>query len=159
MITNILNPKKASKMPNFSNKRIALIETALNEYGNREIVGAKHNSEIVKYFQEIGFKQVKDDETAWCSAFVNWVAMKSDCLRSKKLNAKSWLEVGIKTETPRIMDVCIFNRGDVKSWQGHVAFYIKETSNGVWVLGGNQANQVKIEFYPKHKLIEIRDIT
>ena len=148
-------------MPNFSNnkKRINLIEIALNEYGNREIAGAKHNSDVVKYFQETGFKQVKDDETAWCSAFVNWVAMKSDCVYSKKLNAKSWLDVGIKTDKPQLMDVCIFHRGDVKSWQGHVAFFIKETLNGVYVLGGNQMNQVKIEYYPKNKLIEIRDIT
>lgn len=140
-------------------KRQKLIETAFNEYGNKEVVGTKNNPDIVKYFQEIGHKQVKDDETAWCSAFVNWVAMKSDCNRSKKLNAKSWLETGVKKENPEIMDVCIFHRGDPKSWQGHVAFFIKETEYSYYVLGGNQSNMVTISIYPKSRLIEFRDIT
>ena len=39
---------------------------ALQEYGTKEIVGPKHNPEVLKYFHEAGFPQINDDETSWC---------------------------------------------------------------------------------------------
>ena len=53
----------------------SIINTALSQYGVTELVGQKHNPVILDYFEKIGHTWVTTDETAWCSAFTNWVAL------------------------------------------------------------------------------------
>ncbi|MDB0603185.1 TIGR02594 family protein [Tenacibaculum maritimum] len=133
-----------------------LISKASSQFGIKEIVGNTHNKEVLKYFQEIGHSWVKDDETAWCSAFVNWVAKQVGANYTGKLNARSWLKIGKKVDVPQIGDVVVFWRQSPTSWKGHVAFFIRETTDLIYVLGGNQQNQVKITAYPKNRLLEYR---
>jgi uncharacterized protein (TIGR02594 family) len=132
------------------------IDIALSQIGIKEIVGKKHNKEVLKYFSEIGHGWVKDDETAWCSAFVNWVCKKAGLDYSGKLNARSWLDIGENVTEPKLGDIVVFWRDKPDSWKGHVAFFIRETPNWIYVLGGNQNNQVKISAYPKKRLLEYR---
>jgi len=135
------------------------VEIAFKEYGVKEIVGQKDNLEILKYFDEIGFNASKlKDETAWCSAFVNWVLKTSDAPYTGKLNARSWLKIGMETNRPQMGDVVIFWRGSKKSWKGHVGFFINAIDDKIFVLGGNQNNQVKISSYPKERLLGYRVI-
>lgn len=137
-----------------------IIEIALAEIGVAEIKGAKDNPRVLEYFDKAGFDGSKlKDETAWCSAFANWVAYKTCSLSSGKLTARSWLKVGKKTETPEIGDVVVFWRESPQSWKGHVAFFIAERDGFIYVLGGNQNNRVNIQAYPKNRLLEYRDIT
>ena len=135
-----------------------LINIALNEYGVREVLGSNDNHRIMQYFNDIGHTWVKHDETAWCSAFANWVALQAGYKHSGKLNARSWLNVGEETKNPKIGDVVVFWRDSKRSWKGHVAFFIKEKNDYIWVLGGNQNNEVNIKAYPKSKLLEYRKI-
>ena len=132
------------------------IDVALSQIGIKEIVGHLHNKDVLKYFLETGHDWVRDDETAWCSAFVNWVTQKSGLSSSGKLNARSWLNVGEKVSDPKLGDVVVFWRSSSSSWKGHVAFYIRDTKNWIYVLGGNQNNQVKISAYPKNRLLQYR---
>jgi uncharacterized protein (TIGR02594 family) len=136
-----------------------IIETALQEFGVAEIVGKQHNPRIVEYFKDIGHEWVIDDETAWCSAFANWVAKQCGYHMSDKLNARSWLTVGKSTDTPEKGDVVVFWRGSKSDWRGHVAFFIRETKNYIYVLGGNQGNKVSIQAYTKNRLLQYRDIS
>ncbi len=130
---------------------------ALSQIGIKEIAGKTDNPEVLKYFDEIGYSGAKlHDETSWCSAFVNWVCKKSGLPYSGKLTARSWLKVGRKVTQPQMGDVVVFWRESPKSWKGHTAFFIRETANWVYVLGGNQNNQVKISAYPKYRLLEYR---
>ncbi len=133
-----------------------MVKLALSQYGIKEIPGSVDNPQIVKYFSEIGHSWVKDDETAWCSAFVNWVAKQSGHEYTAKLNARSWLNAGIEVSTPQIGDIAVFWRKGRHSAYGHVAIYINEDSNNVYVLGGNQSNQVCIQAYPKSRLLQYR---
>lgn len=134
-----------------------IINIALDQVGIKEIPGTQDNPEVLKYFNEIGFDGAKlKDETAWCSAFASWVAKEANLQYSKKLNARSWLNVGTKVTTPEKGDVVIFWRESKTSWKGHVAFFIRETQNWIYVLGGNQNNQVKISAYPKNRLLGYR---
>ncbi len=134
-----------------------IINIALSQIGIKEISGKKDNPEVLKYFNEIGFDgAVLKDETAWCSAFANWVAKQANLERSEKLNARSWLKVGREVTTPEKGDIVVFWRESPKSWKGHVAFFIRETKNWIYVLGGNQNNQVKISAYPKSRLLSYR---
>lgn len=134
-----------------------LLEVALTQYGLKEIVGAAHNPVILGYLDDIGFGFINDDETPWCSTFINWCALKAGLERTGKLNARSWLDIGqtVPNDQGQLGDVVIFKRGN-SDWQGHVAIYINETPDYINVLGGNQGNEVCIKPYPKSKLLGIR---
>jgi len=146
--------KKDRKM-----ERKTLVEIALAEYGKKEIEGSRHNMDIVNYAKESGFLWVNDDETPWCSLFLNWAAMESNLERSKKANARSWLSVGKEIIAPEIGDIVVFWRNSPESWQGHVGIYINEEGEYVRVLGGNQGDQVNISKYSKKKVLGYRRLT
>ncbi len=130
---------------------------ALSQIGIKEIKGQRDNPEILKYFNATGFNGTKlKDETAWCSAFMNWVCHNSGLEYPNKLNARSWLKVGWEVKKPKIGDVVVFWREDPQSWKGHVGIFIRETRNYIYCLGGNQNNQVNIKAYPKSKLLQYR---
>ncbi|MBW1297820.1 TIGR02594 family protein [Aquimarina litoralis] len=132
---------------------------ALKEYGVREIKGKKDNPQILKYFDLEEFKgHSYKDETAWCSAYANWVCKESDLPRSKELTARSWMDVGDETTTPKFGDVVVLWRESPESWKGHVGFFIKETEHYVYVLGGNQSNKVCIQAYPKSRVLCYREL-
>ena len=138
-----------------------LIQIALSQYGVTEIKGTRHNPTIVGYSHEIGYSGIISDETAWCSIFMNWCAKQAGLIRSGKLNARSWLEVGATTTTPEVGDVVIFWRESPKSWKGHVGIYINHSSDGkyIYCLGGNQGNMVCIKAYPANQLLGYRRLT
>ncbi len=135
-----------------------LIETAAAEIGTKEESGSSHNPRILQYAQEAGFTQVDDDETPWCSIFMNWVASKTGLVRSKSGAARSWLNVGNAVETPEPGDVVVFWRVRRDSWQGHVGIFMGYSRNGsrIYCLGGNQGNQVSISAYPADQLLGFR---
>lgn len=135
-----------------------LVEIALSQYGVKEIAGEKDNQTIVDYFKDIGHKWVKDDETAWCSAFANWVALKAGCEYSGKLNARSWLNIGQEVTEPQLGDVVVFWRDKPSSWKGHVAYFISysEDKKYIYCLGGNQGNMVCIKAYDASRLLGFR---
>lgn len=136
-----------------------MIQLALSQYGIKEIAGEQDNPEIKKYFTELGFKEdLFKDETAWCSAFMNWVAKKNGRKYSGQLNARSWLDVGAPTPDPNIGDVVVLWRQDPQSWKGHVGLYIREDKDTTWILGGNQGNRVCIAPYPKKRVLGYRRI-
>lgn len=134
-----------------------IINIALAQYGTKEITGAQDNPEVLKYFNEIGFDGAKlKDETSWCSAFVNWVALKAGVAKSNNLTARSWLKVGQKVSKPELGDIVVFWRESKTSWKGHVGIFIRKTDDVIYVLGGNQSNQVNITGYDAARLLEYR---
>ena len=131
-----------------------LLKVALSQYGQTEIKGEKDNPIIVNYFHDIGFNYINDDETPWCSCFVNWCALKAGYERSKKLNARSWLEVGKKVMDPEIGDIVVYWRESKDSWKGHVGIFIRRDNGMVYTLGGNQGSgSVNIKAYPESKVL------
>lgn len=136
-----------------------ILQTALSQYGVKEVVGKKHNPQILKYFKATGLDSDKlNDETAWCSAFANWVAKSSGYEKSNQLTARSWLKVGESTQDPQPGDVVVFWRDSPESWKGHVGFFVRQTKRYVYVLGGNQKNQVNIKAFPKTRLLDYRKL-
>ncbi|SED10733.1 TIGR02594 family protein [Tenacibaculum sp. MAR_2009_124] len=134
------------------------IEIGLSQIGIKEIRGRKDNPEVIKYFTEIGFDGGKfKDETAWCSAFVNWCCKKAGLEISGKLTARSWLKMGESVHSaPRLGDIVVLWREDIESWKGHVGFFVRKDKNWIWILGGNQNNEVKIKAYPQSRLLDFR---
>ncbi len=138
----------------------SILKTAVAELGEKEVSGPNaHNQTIVNYAQEAGFKWVDDDETPWCSIFVNWVAKKHKLQASNKANARSWLLIGQPVDSePEPGDVVVFWRDNPTSWKGHVGFFFGFSKKGdrVYCLGGNQGNQVSISAYPIDTILGFR---
>jgi uncharacterized protein (TIGR02594 family) len=118
----------------------------------REFPGDADNPRIVEYHKTttlpMPFKN--DDETAWCSSFVNWCLMKADIKRTKNAMARSWENWGTKLTTPRYGCIVVFWRISRTDGRGHVGFFIEERDDEIVVLGGNQGDAVTIESFPKN---------
>jgi len=132
-----------------------LLKIAFKELGTEEIVGNVNNPEVLKYAKETGIKGITSDEIPWCSTFVNWVAWKAGLQISKKANARSWLNVGIKVTSPEPGDVVVFWRESPQSWKGHVGIFlgISIDKKRVYCLGGNQGNRVSVSAYRSNTVL------
>lgn len=137
---------------------IDILTLALSKYGLTEIPGEDNNPEIVQMFKDIGHGWVQSDETAWCSAFINWCALKKGYEFSGKLNARSWLDVGEVVLEPNVGDVAVLWRVKPDSWKGHVGLFINKTDTHIYLLGGNQGNQVNISAYPVGRVLGYRKL-
>jgi uncharacterized protein (TIGR02594 family) len=105
--------------------------------------------------------------TEWCAAFVNSVLEidgipnLNDQSKYPPLMARSFLYWGERVAREDIQrgDVVIFPRGNA-GWQGHVGFYVdSQMHNGreYWIiLGGNQSNEVRYDFYSPSRAIDVR---
>lgn len=135
-----------------------LLEIALSQIGVKEIKGTDDNPTIVNYAKESGFEWVNDDETPWCSIFINWCAKKANLQGSNKANARSWLTTGGLVSNPEPGDIVVFWRIERFSWTGHVGLFMGYDQSGerIYTLGGNQGNQVSISAYSAHQLLGFR---
>ncbi len=115
------------------------------------------NPKVVAYFRDAGAPYIKDDETAWCAAFVGAMLKRAGGKGTGKLNARSYLEWGEKVELHNAKegDIVVFTRGN-STWQGHVAFFVKDNGPTVTVLGGNQADSVSRKVYGKVNILGVR---
>ncbi|MFD2551761.1 TIGR02594 family protein [Bizionia sediminis] len=138
-----------------------LLQIAINEFGVKEIIGPKHNDRIIKYAHDSKFTWINDDETPWCSTFMNWVALEAGLQNSKSAAARSWLNVGFETQNPEPGDVVVFWREHINSKLGHVGIYLgySKDQSRIYVLGGNQDNAVSISAYPANRLLSFRRLT
>lgn len=133
---------------------------AFSQIGFKETKGQPDNPEVLKYFNALGFDGEKlKDETAWCAAFANWVLKESGLQYQNTLNARSFLKIGAPVDVPKIGDVVVLWRKRKNSVWGHVGFFIRETPDFIYILGGNQSDRVKVSAYPKGRLLEYRRIT
>ena len=98
--------------------------------GLKEISGKGSNKTIDGWFEEFGYPQFKDD-TAWCSLFAMKVMKDAGYTGSNSLAARSWLKWGKSIRNPSYGCIVVFKRGN-STWQGHVAFYVKEDDKYVW---------------------------
>lgn len=129
---------------------------ALSQYGVKEIAGFLHSAEVLKYSKDIGLKTVKDDETAWCAIFVNWCLWKAGRPHTGSAMARSFLTYGAETTVPEINDIVVLWRIAKTSPYGHVGFFVKKDKHDVWILGGNQNNEVNITKYPLSQVLQYR---
>jgi len=135
------------------------LSNARGELGVKEGAGQADNPRIIKYWIDSNLANVADgqDEVPWCAAFVGAMLKRAGGKGTGKLNARSYLEWGtpVDRKDAREGDVVIFKRGN-SSWQGHVAFFVKDNGSTITVLGGNQADAVNRRAYPAASLLGIR---
>jgi uncharacterized protein (TIGR02594 family) len=115
--------------------------------GTKEIKGRKHNDDILAMFADVGHPEIKNDETAWCAAFVGACLERTGYASTKNLMARSYMQWGRPLKKPIKGCVAVF--GVPGSAHGHVGFYVGEDAKGIYVLGGNQSNAVNVKRYPR----------
>lgn len=122
---------------------------AAYELGQKSVEGPANNERVLEYLHTTG-SWWSSDETAWCSAFVNWT-MKYSEYGMKGTNsalASSWKKFGQKLSEPAIGSIVVFDWGN---GHGHVGYLVGWNNNGnPLILGGNQGPQeVAITTFPQ----------
>jgi uncharacterized protein (TIGR02594 family) len=124
--------------------------------GIEEYAGtAKNNPAILQYYRDVGVPQ-KHDEVAWCAAFAGSCLERAGIRSTRSLMARSYTDFGVPLAKPREGCVVVFWRTSKTSGYGHVGFFVRETANYIYVLGGNQSNQISVAPYPKSRLLGYR---
>lgn len=133
-------------------------QIALGEKGITETPGPKSTERILEYHLTTTLRATSDD-VPWCSAFVNWCVQKAGGKGTDSALARSWLTWGIDAGLdPRQGDIVVLKRGN-DGISGHVGFlaYSPEKYNPfIWVLGGNQQNQVCVAKYWRWNVLGYR---
>ena len=136
-----------------------LLLEVLSHYGLSEVAGSDSNPEILEFFRELDYDWVNDDSAvSWCSAMLSYYAKKCGYEYHHGLNARGWLNMPVMVLHPSLGDVVILWRNDIHSWEGHCALFISWTHTKVYLLGGNQSNQINITAYPRDRIIGIRQL-
>lgn len=118
---------------------------------------------LIQWWLELcSMGQDQPDEIAWCSAFCNGMAWELRLPRSKRADARSWLNIGQPVPLDKAepgWDVVIFWRENPEGWKGHVAWFVAVEGDLVWVVGGNQNNRVSLTTYPKERVLGVRRLS
>lgn len=127
---------------------------AQGELGVKEVDGSGSNPRVLQYLRSTDLDEdlASTDETAWCSAFVNWCIEEAGYQGTNSAWARSWLNWGRRIETPVPGCITVFTRDG----GGHVAFFVSKTGSQIKVLGGNQSNTVNQQNYPASRLLGYR---
>ena len=139
-------------MNNSSNNKI--YNEAYSLIGETEIVGAMNNPKIVQMANIYG---ISNDDVAWCSSFVAY------CVKSSGLSignttamARSWLNWGKSTTTPKKGDICVLWRVSPDSIYGHVGIVDSVGVGYVNLISGNDSNAVRLSSYDSSKVLGYR---
>ena len=132
---------------------------AMGQFGQKAIPGASSNPIILKYFQDAGHPEILDDDIPWCAAFLNAMLERARLPTTGSLAARSFLQWGQPTTAPVLGDVAVFWRESPGSGLGHVGFVCAVFKDYVYILGGNQDNQVEIKPFLTSQLLGYRRLT
>lgn len=133
------------------------MDIAKKYVGLEETPGPGNNKTVVEFFKKAGHPEVKTDSTPWCSAFVGAILADAGFVGTHSLLARSWLtwDGALKVTKPSYGDIVVFKRGS-STWEGHVAFFVREEAGYVYALGGNQSDSVCYMKFPKANVIGYR---
>lgn len=131
------------------------VELARAEIGQKAVPGSKHNPRVLAYYKDAGHSEIKNDETAWCAAFVGAMLHRAGLPNTNSLMARSYLKYGTPITEPKAGAIVVFSRGS-SSWQGHVAFVDRWDAKYIYCLGGNQSNRVNVSAYPRSRVLGYR---
>lgn len=98
------------------------------------------------------------DETAWCSAFVNFVMERAGYKGTNSAGADSWMHWGANVGSlanARTGDIVVLHDS---AGHAHVGFLVRSGNGTITLLGGNQSNQVKESVFSlsSHHIMAIR---
>ena len=128
---------------------------AENEIGLKTFPEGKSNPRIIEYHNGTNIAEY-DDKAAWCPSFLNWVLSESGHIGTNSALARSWLDWGTQLSEPCFGCITILEREHPDGWQGHVGFFLKIEGDRIFLLGGNQLNEVREHHYPISSVLGYR---
>jgi len=131
------------------------VSIAKEEIGVRRFPKGQSNPRLEQYHQGTNIAG-DDDKAAGGSSFLNWVLTKSGYSGTNSALARSWLEWGTQIEEPCFGCVVVLERENPNGWQGHVGFFLEVKDNKVFLLGGNQLDEVREHSYPLSSVLGYR---
>ena len=132
------------------------LEVAEGELGVSEIPGPRNNPRIIEYHDETELS-ANDEDTSWCSSFINWCMTQAGIIGTMSAAARSWLDWGREPNDDEYEGcVCVLWRGSPDGWQGHVGILVDWNDDQVCLLGGNQNNQVSRAWFPVSRVLGYR---
>jgi len=133
----------------------AWLAEAWGELGVHEVPGHRHSRRVLSFFRDADRGDIKKDEVPWCAAFVGACLERAGQEATGSLLARSYLDWGKGLEAPRFGAVAVLTRG-ANPRAGHVGFWVGETADKVFLLGGNQSDAVTVSGYAKSRLLGFR---
>ncbi len=128
---------------------------AWREFGVHEVAGSGNNSRILEMFEAVGHAAIKDDDVAWCAAFLGACLERSGQASTKSLRARSYLSWGTPIEEPRSGAIAVLSRGSNPAL-GHVGFIVGLSDAHIFLLGGNQSDSVNVAAFEKSRVLSYR---
>lgn len=128
---------------------------AADMLGVKEGPGAANNAQVVKLFADAGFPGIKTDSTAWCAAYVNAMLERAGHRGSRSLAARSFENWGVGLKEPALGCIATKKRAG-SSWQGHTGFVVGANKEQVFLLGGNQSDQVSVAAFKRSEIVAFR---
>lgn len=144
---------------------ITAYDLAQRYVGEKEVFGAAKSNPVILAMLQRDQQWPQDDGVPWCGAFINHIAWLLRLPRSKDLRARSWLRVGEVVQLCDAVpgDVVILSRGageqpgaDVIDAPGHVGFYAGKDERSVFMLGGNQGDEVNVSPFALSRVLGVR---
>jgi uncharacterized protein (TIGR02594 family) len=132
------------------------MNTAYSYVGQHEY--ARGDNPVIVSFLASTSLGPANDETAWCSAFVNFVMKQAGYKGTNSAGADSWMHWGAgvgSLSNARTGDIVVLHDS---AGREHVGFLVRSGNGTVTLLGGNQSNQVKESVYSlsSHQIMAIR---
>lgn len=129
---------------------VTLRENVIKEIGVKELSGEASNTEVEKYFEELGYNE--KDDTPWCAAFVNYQLKKAgyeyadktkklSSLRARDLEKIAGKDIELTDALP-YSTVVVAWRENENTGLGHVGFFVRDDGDNVILCGGNQSDEV-----------------
>lgn len=131
------------------------MDAAWAEVGTRTHPPGSSNPRITQYHAHTNIAGY-DDKASWCSSFVNWSLAQAGVAGTGSALARSWLTWGDALDAPRVGCIVVLSRDDPTGWKGHVGFFLRADAENLYLLGGNQLEQVRAHFYPRANLLGYR---
>jgi len=131
-------------------------DIAKGEEGIKEFPGDADNPQVVKYLKScstLSQSFQRNDETAWCSAFVNWCVEQAGFEGTESASARSWMHWGKPAAAPTTGCIVVLSRGSNPAF-GHVGFLVNKTTTTVRLLAGNQQDAVNVTSFPITRVLK-----
>jgi uncharacterized protein (TIGR02594 family) len=148
-------PLRAAVLP--GDREPFWLVTARRYDGLAEVPGVESNPVILKMARAIGAPAwYHNDDQPWCAVFKNHNLLETELLMAlgtrgdpyDRLRALTFLSWGVGLAGPALGATCVFSRPE----GAHVADYLGEHGDRLYVYGGNQNNRVRGTWMPRERL-------
>lgn len=132
------------------------LEIAESQMDVAEIPGPRNNPRIIEYHDATELS-ANDEDTSWCSSFVNWCMEQAGVQGTRSAAARSWEEWGREPADNEFYGcVCVLWRVSPDSGLGHVGILVDWDDDSVYLLGGNQNDRVSLAWFPMSRVVGYR---